>query len=136
MQPGSRWEVLGHRERQLFYGGLAGYRVFRIPVLMRAGRALLAFAEGRPTLRDHGAIDIVLRRSFDGGHSWDDVRPVMGSTALEGGTSFTVGNPVPIYVPREGALLLLFCSNDASATERAIRILIWESSRLFCFCDA
>ena len=51
MQPGSRWEVLGHRERQLFSGGLAGYRVFRIPVLVRAGRALLAFAEEIERLR-------------------------------------------------------------------------------------
>ena len=46
----------------VFWSGLGNYRFFRIPVLHRAAQQLLAFAEGRSTLRDSGSIDIVLRR--------------------------------------------------------------------------
>ena len=52
-------ELVPRRTREVYTAGLGGYRFFRIPVLLRAGEALLAFAEGRPTLRDHGSIEIV-----------------------------------------------------------------------------
>ena len=32
--------------------------------------AVLALAEGRMQKNDHGWVDIVLRRSFDGGETW------------------------------------------------------------------
>jgi sialidase-1 len=97
--------------------GLAGYRVFRIPALVRAARSLLAFAEARPTVDDHGHIDLVVRKSTDGGRTWGPV-VVVASGAQ---TRQTIGNPVPIWLPRTGELLLLFCSNAAHLTEDAIR---------------
>src|SRR5688572_3485921 len=53
----------------VFVGGEGGYALYRIPglVVSRAGTAL-AYAEGRRNGRsDWGTIDIVLRRSHDGG---------------------------------------------------------------------
>ena len=55
--------------------GLAGYRVFRIPALVRAARSLLAFAEARPTV-DRASI-LSLRRSTDGGRTWGQVGVVV-----------------------------------------------------------
>lgn len=107
----------------VYYGGLGGYRVFRIPALARAARMLLAFAEARPTVDDHGRIDIVLRRSLDGGRTWGPLLVVArgASRAANGGGGETVGNPVPIFLRRENTLLLLYCSNAAHMTEDAIR---------------
>ena len=104
----------------VYWGGLAGYRVFRIPVLTRAGRQLLAFAEARPTLRDHGRIDIVLRRSTDAGSTWGPVERVFNADDISM-TDATVGNPVPIYLSRSRELILVFCSNAGRSSERAIR---------------
>ena len=106
----------------VFWSGLGNYRFFRIPVLHRAGQQLLAFAEGRSTLRDSGSIDIVLRRSSDSGDKWGPIERVLGGLELgkrRGGT--TVGNPTPLYLARSRTLLLLFCSNYGRVDERAIR---------------
>ena len=106
----------------VFWSGLADYRVFRIPVLLRTGpQALLAFAEGRPHFSDHGSIDIVLRRSVNGGRTWGPVEALLDGSSLGSRRGTTVGNPVPIYVHERRELLMLFCSNFGSSTERAIR---------------
>ena len=63
----------------VFVAGEGGYPFYRIPAATRlakgahAGR-ILALAEGRGTLSDNGANDIVLRTSDDGGASWSEVR--------------------------------------------------------------
>ncbi len=112
-------------ERPVFHAGLGGYKVFRIPVLLNAGPVLLAFAEGRPSLRDHGRIEIVLRRSLDSGQSWSALQVVPTALPLVGrrrtDMHYTIGNPTPIFLAREHMILLLFCSNGATAAERAIR---------------
>ena len=104
-----RWSV------PIYTNGLGGYRIFRIPALARATRMLLAFAEARPTVDDHGQIDIVLRRSADGGRTWGPL------VVVARGHGETVGNPVPLFLRRENTLLLIYCSNAASITEDAIR---------------
>jgi sialidase-1 len=105
--------------------------VFRIPALCRAAKALLAFAEARPSVEDSGSIDLVMRRSTDGGRTWSELKKVVGdrqlSSAIAGVVGgMTLGNPVPLFVPPtshypEGRLLLMFCSNAASVNEDAIR---------------
>ena len=97
--------------------GLAGYRVFRIPALVRAARSLLAFAEARPTVDDHGRIDLVMRRSTDGGRTWGPVGVVVSG----GRSGQTIGNPVPIFLRKSQELMLIYCSNAAHLTEDAIR---------------
>ena len=56
----------------VFVSGKDGYHTYRIPALLTTPRGtLLAFCEGRKTSRsDHGDIDLVLRRSSDGGKTW------------------------------------------------------------------
>lgn len=53
-----------------------GYSCFRIPAVVRTNQGtLLAFAEGRhATCGDAGDIDIVMKRSTDGGRTWGPSR--------------------------------------------------------------
>src|SRR5262245_59154310 len=56
----------------VFVSGTEGYHTYRIPaaIVTRAG-TLLAFCEGRKANRnDHGDIDLLLKRSADGGKRW------------------------------------------------------------------
>ena len=56
----------------LFDRGTNGYHTYRIPALVTAANGdLLAFGEGRVNgIKDNGNVDIVLRRSSDGGVTW------------------------------------------------------------------
>ena len=56
----------------LFTGRQQGYHLYRIPALVvTPSGTVLAFCEGRRyTGRDDDEIDILLRRSFDGGRTW------------------------------------------------------------------
>jgi len=95
----------------VFESGDGGYHTYRIPAVVRtvAGE-LLAFAEGRKdSAADHGDIDLVLRRSEDGGKTWGEMRVV----AEEGGEAkIAIGNPAPVVDRRSGTVHLLFCRNN------------------------
>jgi sialidase-1 len=83
-----------------------GYRAFRIPALVQADGVLVAFAEGRrESLADDGDIDVVARRSLDGGCTWGPLRVV-----ADAGRD-TVGNPAPVFHAAGGRLVLLTCRN-------------------------
>ena len=89
-----------------------GYHTVRIPALLvsRAG-TLLAFAEGRvESPADYGDIDLVLRRSTDGGRAWNGLEIVQRE---EG--PVTIGNPCPILDHATGAIHLLFTRDNARA---------------------
>ncbi len=97
-----------HRERELFRSGSDGYHTYRIPALLvsRAG-TVLAFCEGRKDGRgDSGAIDLLLKRSEDGGESWSEQQIVWSDGAN------TCGNPCPVVDRRNGRILLLATWND------------------------
>ena len=120
--PGQMGRPGADRATTVFFNGLGRYKVFRIPALCRTANALLAFAEARPTVDDHGKIDLVLRRSTDGGRTWSDLVVV----ARGDETSESIGNPVPISLGGGGKfgfgeIVLLYCSNAAHLTEDAIR---------------
>ncbi|MBU3868701.1 glycoside hydrolase [Streptomyces sp. 4503] len=103
-----------------FRAGTEDYASYRIPavVLTHAG-TLLAFAEGRAdSSADHGRIDLVLKRSADGGRTWGALQLV----ARNG--DGTAGNPAPVVLdggPRDGRVLLVHVRSAASATEDRIR---------------
>lgn len=108
-----------HEESLLFVNGTEGYRAFDIPVLLTTEGALLAFAEGRngPTGYmggDAGDIDIVLKRSLDGGKSWEPL-----SVVVRTGTD-TDGNPAPVLDRETGTIWLLFCRNFGDRGEDLI----------------
>ncbi|WP_063730963.1 sialidase family protein [Streptomyces sp. RTd22] len=80
----------------------AGYFCFRIPAIVKSeDGTLLAFAEGRKdNCGDAGDIDLVLKRSTDGGRTWGPLQVVN-----EGGGD-THGNPAPVVDTRTGRILL------------------------------
>lgn len=86
----------------VFDRGQDGYHTFRIPAVVQAADGtLLAFAEGRiDSPGDDGDIDLVLKRSADGGVTWGPLQVVVDG----GGNKF--GNPVPILDERTGRVVL------------------------------
>lgn len=103
-------------ENPLFTSGTEGYNTFRIPALIASNEGtLLAFCEGRRTGGgDSGDIDIVLKRSFDNGESWQPIQ-VAVSTGSD-----TDGNPAPVVDRDTGTIWLLFCKNFADGGEGKI----------------
>ncbi|MDG4857167.1 sialidase family protein [Streptomyces sp. T-3] len=99
-----------------YRAGEAGYDTYRIPaaVKTRAG-TLLAFAEGRVGgAGDTGNIDVVLRRSTDGGCTWGPL------TVVAAGQGDTRGNPAPVVDPRTGRVVLVTSYNSGKVTEAQI----------------
>lgn len=99
-----------------FRAGQEGYASFRIPaVLATPGGTVLAFCEGRVGSQDDfGNIDIVLKRSADGGRTWGPLQ-----VTVEHGTDLA-GNPAPVLLDT-GRILLVHVRNAAHATEDQIR---------------
>lgn len=82
-----------------YTAGRDGYGTFRIPAVVRtAAGTVLAFAEGRHDgAGDTGDIDVVLRRSADGGCTWGPL------TVVAAGHGNTRGNPAPVVDPAAAA---------------------------------
>ncbi|MET7474765.1 sialidase family protein [Streptomyces sp. NPDC005648] len=99
-----------------FRAGHEGYASHRIPAIVAtANGTLLAFCEGRVrSASDHGHIDIVLKRSTDGGRTWGPLQVVASN-----GTGLA-GNPAPVAL-NTGRVLLVHVRAAASATEDLIR---------------
>ncbi|MCX4400865.1 glycoside hydrolase [Streptomyces sp. NBC_01764] len=113
-----------------YTAGEGGYDTYRIPAVLttRAG-TVLAFAEGRHDgAGDSGHIDVVLRRSTDGGCTWGPSRVVTA------GGGDTRGNPAPVVDPRTGRIVLVTSYNSGAATEARImrgEVTARQSRRVF-----
>ncbi|MGI6164968.1 MAG: sialidase family protein [Limnochordia bacterium] len=105
-----------HWKKDLFVGGQDGYHTYRIPAIVATENGtLLAFCEGRRNESgDAGAIDLLLRRSVDGGQNWSRFQVVVD------GCGDTAGNPAPVVDKTTGTVWLLFCKNDAEGGEPLI----------------
>ncbi|MCH2162390.1 MAG: glycoside hydrolase [Phycisphaerales bacterium] len=101
---------------EVFTSGPDGYHTFRIPALITTGDGtLLAFAEGRRGGRgDAGDIDLVLRRSTDGGATWGPLAVIWDDEAN------TCGNPCPVLDRTTGTVHLLMTRNLGTDTEQEI----------------
>lgn len=97
-----------------YTSGTEGYHTFRIPAVVQAkGGAVLAFAEGRvESAGDTGAIQVVLRRSTDGGCTWGPMSVVSSNGDA------TAGNPAPVVLP--GGDIVLLTTTNGRVTEREI----------------
>src|SRR5262245_12934459 len=100
----------------VFVAGEGGYHTYRIPSLIVTKKGtLLAFCEGRKNGRgDTGDIDLVLKRSLDGGKTWQPQQVVWDE-----GTN-TCGNPCPVVDARTGTIWLLLTHNLGKDTEAKI----------------
>ena len=98
-----------------FRAGRDEHASYRIPaVVVTAAGTLLAFCEGRvDSASDHGHIEIVLRRSPDGGRTWGPLQ-----VAASNGTDLA-GNPAPVVLDT-GRVLLVHVRSAASASEDLI----------------
>lgn len=79
-----------------------GYPTQRIPALIVTERgSLLAFCEGRATGGDSGDIDVIVKRSDDGGRLWSEASVVWS----DGGN--TCGNPTAVLDADTGRIWLM-----------------------------
>jgi sialidase-1 len=100
----------------VFVSGEGGYHTYRIPsVIVTPKGTVLAFCEGRKAGRgDAGDIDLVLKRSTDGGKTWGKAQVVW-----DDGEN-TCGNPCPVVDAKTGTVWLLLTHNLGTDTEAAI----------------
>lgn len=112
----------------VFDKGTHAFECYRIPAIVTApDGSLLAFAEARRAFEgsfchDDGSIDLVLRRSTDGGDTWGDMETVLAGDPWGRELGATRGNPVPIVLergPHAGRIVLLSTWNvEGSRAER------------------
>jgi sialidase-1 len=94
----------------LFGAGEDGYAVFRIPgIVVTTKGTVLAYCVGRKTPGDWADIDIFLRRSTDGGKTWEP-RKKLGDVGAS-----TVDNPTAIVDRKTGAVHMLYQVDYARA---------------------
>ena len=96
--------------KDIFTRNTDGYHTYRIPTMVvTASGAVLVFVEGRKThRRDHGDVDLLMKRSEDGGRTWSPQRLIHE----EGGDALIrVGNPCPIVEKDGKTVHLLFTRN-------------------------
>ncbi|GAA3661172.1 hypothetical protein GCM10022224_025750 [Nonomuraea antimicrobica] len=90
---------------------------FRLPAVVKTkNNVLLAFAERRNrNCADHGAFDIVMRRSTDNGLTWEASKTVLASTTgaiLQGNATLVADSTGPVF---------LFTTSEPTATQTTPR---------------
>ncbi len=117
-QPGEQVDV--------FSRGKGDYHTYRIPALEQTKNGtLLAFCEGRRySGSDSGSIDLLVKRSTDGGRTWEEPIVVHSEPG-----NITIGNPVPIYDRGRNRTVLVFCRNNDRVFVTSSRDdgLTWET---------
>jgi len=104
--------------QEVFTSGTGGYHTYRIPsLLVTAEGTLLAFCEGRRNdVSDHGDVDLLVKRSADGGHAWSEHEVVYDDVVW---AAVTDGNPCPVVDEHTGTIWLPFTrdNRDVLVTE-------------------
>ena len=105
-----------NEHKYIFKSGSEGYNTFRIPsIITTDSGVVLAFAEGRKnSSSDSGDIDLVLKRSTDGGKTWGDL------IVIRDDSTNVCGNPSPVIDRKTGKIFLLSTWNRGDDTESEI----------------
>lgn len=76
----------------VFISGTEGHKSYRIPAIISLpNKDLLSICEGRVHgSGDFGDINIVMKRSSDHGHTWDELKTIIDADSLQ------AGNPAPV----------------------------------------
>jgi sialidase-1 len=114
--PSAGEEARDIAQTTVFSSGTDGYHTFRIPsILVTPKGTVLAICEGRKGGRgDAGDIDLVLRRSRDGGATWSPLEVI-----ADDGPN-TMGNPCPVVDRDTGTLWMAMTHNLGEDTEKQI----------------
>src|SRR5882672_7619606 len=93
-----------------------GYHTCRIPaIVVTTNGTVLAFCEGRKNSRsDTGDIDLLVKRSTDGGRTWSAQQLIWSDG------SNTCGNPAPVVDSTTGIIWLLMTWNNGVDKEDQI----------------
>jgi sialidase-1 len=93
----------------VYTSGEDGYHTYRIPSIIRSQKGtLLAFCEGRRNSRsDQGDIDLLVKRSEDGGDTWSGQTVVYAEPG-----DITIGNPCPVVDDMDGTIWMPFCRDN------------------------
>ena len=96
----------------IFRAGENGYAVYRTPaVVVSKEGTVLAFAEGRVNNpKDEGDIDVVLKRSIDGGKTWGELQ------VLEDDGPNPCKNACPVVL-ESGRILYVWLWNESIPSE-------------------
>lgn len=102
---------------KIFVRGENGFNTYRIPAIVRTNDGtLLAFAEARKnSASDTGDIDLVLKRSADGGKTWSGIITVWDDGAN------VCGNPSPVVDQKTGRVVLVMSWNNGKDEGEEIR---------------
>jgi sialidase-1 len=102
----------------VFVSGQDGYRSYRIPAIIRLpDDDILAFAEGRVNgSADFGDVDIVMKRSTDGGRSWSALQVVATNDSLQAGNAAPVVDLTDPAFPH-GRIFLFYNTGDRSESD-------------------
>ena len=95
-------------ETDLFVSWTGGCNTYRIPALIcTPAGTLLAFCEGRrdKDAGDNGQVDMMLRRSTDGGVTWGPVQCIVTNPRT------TTSNPCAVVDRNTGTVWLAFCTS-------------------------
>lgn len=115
----------------LFTSGENGYSSYRIPSIITTTKgSLIAFCEGRKEAGDAGDIDLLFKRSVDGGKTWS-TQKIIWDDGIN-----TCGNPCPVVDKRTGEIWLLMTHNNGDDTESNIIQKKSQDTRTVWVCES
>lgn len=95
-------------EQILFTSGQDGYTLYRIPgVVITSNGTIIAYCEAREGRNDLDPLDVILKRSTDGGDTWQTRVKIADGVS----TGDTMNNPIMVAEKNNGNVHFFYCKN-------------------------